>query len=74
MPKKHNLLLLLEQIKNVVEIPESYFEYADVLTPYGVTTRYPNELYLEEHNAFKALKCSDETLKWAESMLELKGK
>ena len=29
MPKKHNLSFLLEQIKNKVEIPEKYYDYAD---------------------------------------------
>ncbi len=72
MPKKHNLSLLLEQIKNVVEIPERYYEYADVLTPYGIVARYPNELYLEEYNAVKALQCAEEILKWAENVLKLK--
>ena len=32
----------------MVEIEEKYFDYADILAPYGVAMRYLNELQLEE--------------------------
>ena len=66
MPKKHNLSFLLVQIKNMVDIPEKYYDYTDALTPYGVAVRYPNELELEEHHALEALKYAQEILDWAE--------
>lgn len=31
------------------------FTYADTLTPYGVSIRYPNELFLEERQAKEAV-------------------
>ena len=39
IPKKHDLFLLLNQIKNMVSIDEKYYDYADILAPYGVAMR-----------------------------------
>ena len=69
LPKVHNLSFLLQQIKNVVSVDEKYYEYADTLTPYGVTARYPNELFLEEHHAKTALNYAQEILHWAKNTL-----
>ena len=33
--------------------------------PYGVSIRYPNELFFEEHHAKAALKMTKEMLTWA---------
>ena len=33
MPKLHDLSFLLNQIKNMAEIDERYYDYADTLTP-----------------------------------------
>ena len=65
MPKKHDIFLLLNQIRNMVSIDEKFYEYADVLSPYGVAMRYPSELVLEERHAKKALEMADEFVKWA---------
>ncbi len=67
MPKLHDLSFLLNQIKNMVEIDERYYDYADELTPYGVAIRYPSELGLEERHAKAALEHADELLKWAKA-------
>lgn len=40
MPKLHDLSFLLNQIKNKVCIEDKYYDYADILTPYGVSVRY----------------------------------
>lgn len=40
-----------------------YYDYADALTPYGVSVRYPNELFLEERHVKEALECSGEILR-----------
>ncbi len=74
MQKKHNLSFLLEQVKNMVMIPERYYDYADVLTPYGISARYPNELYLEERHVTEAIKYAEEIIAWAEEVMgEAKG-
>ena len=45
MPKLHDLSFLLGQVRNMTDIDEKYFDYADTLTPYGVSLRYPHELF-----------------------------
>ncbi len=74
MPKKHDIYMLLQQIKNMVRIDEKYYDYADVLAPYGVAMRYPSELTLEERHAKKAIDMADEFVTWAEGILELQQK
>ena len=65
MPKLHDLSFLLNQIKNMVDIDEEYYDYADALTPYGVAIRYPSELGMEERHAKDALDYADILLQWA---------
>lgn len=65
LPKLHDLSFLLNQIKKAVSIDEKYYDYADTLTPYGISIRYPNELFLEERHAREALRMSKEILDWA---------
>ena len=70
IPKKHDLFLLLNQIKNMVSIEENYYDYADILAPYGVAMRYPNELFLEDRHAEKAIQMANEFVKWAKLNLD----
>lgn len=70
MPKLHDLSFLLNQIKNKVTIEDKYYDCADTLTPYGVSIRYPNELFLEERHAKEALECADEILQWVGNIIE----
>ena len=64
MPKLHDLSFLLNQIKNKVEVEDRFYDYTDTLTPYGVTNRYPNELFLEERNAKAAIQYPHEIMQW----------
>ena len=73
MPKLHDLSFLLNQIKNVVKIEEKYYDYADALTPYGVSIQYPNELFLEEKHAKEALRMAKEILEWVNSLMDNKN-
>ena len=67
MPKLHDLSFLLNQVKNLVCVDDSLYDYADTLTPYGVSVRYPNELFLEERHAVAALAYAAEILCWAKA-------
>lgn len=73
MPKKHNLSFLLEQVKNMVDIPEKYYDYSDALTPYGIVVRYPSELCIEEKHVKDALRYASEIVEWAESVIDNVG-
>ncbi len=70
MPRRHDIFLLLNQIKNMVSIDNKFYDYADVLAPYGVAMRYPNELQLEERHAAKAIEMANEFVAWADSLVE----
>lgn len=69
MPKLHDLSFLLNQIKNKVCIEDKYYDYADALMLYGVSVRYPNELFLEERHVKETLVFSDEILNWVQRIL-----
>ncbi len=69
VPKRHDLSFLMDQIKNKISIEDKYYEYADTLTPYGVSIRYPSELFLEERHAKMAINYADEILRWVNSIL-----
>ena len=73
MPKKHNLSFLLQQMCNMVVVEEKYYDYADVLTPYGIAVRYPNELFLEDRNAEDAIYYAREIVQWAEQVISRKA-
>ena len=70
IPKKHDLFLLLNQIKNMVSIEEKYYDYADILAPYGVAMRYPSELFLEDRHAEKAIQIASEFVEWSKLILD----
>ena len=65
LPRKHDLFILLNQIKNMVHFDEKFYDYADTLAPYSITMRYPHELYLEERHAKEAIRMAEELYVWA---------
>lgn len=71
IPKLHDISFLLDQIKNKVRIEEKYYEYADVLTPYGVVARYPNELFLDERHTEQAIQYADSILQWVNGIIAI---
>ena len=64
LPKSHDLVFLLNQVKNQVNV-ENIYPAAQILTPYGVMTRYPGEMDVEEHNARRAVDYAGIILDWA---------
>ena len=70
IPKRHDLFMLLNQIKNMIDIDEKFYDYADILAPYGVAMRYPNELFLEDRHAEKAISMANEFLNWSKKLLD----
>ena len=69
IPRKHNLSFLLDQIENKIDIPEKYYDYSDVLTPYGIAVRYPNGVFLEERHVQDAIHYAEEIVEWAEEII-----
>ena len=69
VPKVHDLPYLLDQIKNKTPIGEDLYQPADTITQYGVAFRYPNELFLEEQDAKKAIEYAKHVIDWAHSVI-----
>jgi len=72
LPKKHDLSFLLQQIRHIERISDTLLDYADELTPYSVSVRYPNELFLTEQHSRKALIQAKAFLDWAQNILAFK--
>ena len=76
MPKVHDITFLLNQIKNIIYeekgIVVSYelLKMADYLSKYGVMSRYPNEIEVDEVQTIKALTNSKEILDWAQYVVD----
>ena len=71
LPRSHDLSFLLNQIRNRYSVSERILDYADELSQYGVATRYPNELFLEQHHAKEALYMAKEVLAWCREQVEM---
>lgn len=69
LPKKHDISFLLNQISTKIDIDERIYDYADLLTPYGIAVRYPNDLGLEIWHAEKAVNAAGDFFLWADSMI-----
>ena len=53
----------------MVVIDGKFYDYADMLAPYGVAMRYPNELPLEERHAEMAISMAKEITEWAKQII-----
>ena len=76
MPKIHDITFLLNQIKNIlyeekgITISYDLLKKADYLSKYGVVSRYPNEMEVDEVQTLKALKSSEEILNWVQCIID----
>ena len=66
IPRKHDLWFLLEQMKNVVDIPESIYDAAEKLDPYAIVFRYPGENRVDDYRAKQAIGLSKAIIDWVE--------
>lgn len=65
IPRKHDLSFLLNQIQNKIDISKELRQYADVLNVYGIVSRYPNEIHVDDERTKVALDYADYILEWA---------
>lgn len=49
---------------------KEWYDYANTLTPYGVSIRYPNELFLEEKHAQKATQYANGIIQWVDGIVK----
>ena len=69
--KTHDLGLLAEQCMNYINVPEEIQDICDNLTPYGVKIRYPQELFLEDHHAKRAISDAERLFEWFRDGFEI---
>ena len=70
IPRKHDLWFLLEQMKNVVEIPESLYDAAEKLDPYAIVFRYPGENRVDDYRAKQAIGLAKTIINWVNQNIE----
>ena len=70
IPRKHDLWFLLEQMKNVVEIPESIYDAAEKLDPYAIVFRYPGENRVDDYRAKQAIGLAKTIINWVNQNIE----
>ena len=70
IPRKHDLWFLLEQMKNVVDIPESIYDAAEKLDPYAIVIRYPGENRVDDYRAKQAIGLAKAIIDWVNQNIE----
>ena len=70
IPRKHDLWFLLEQMKNVVDIPESIYDAAEKLDPYAIVFRYPGENRVDDYRAKQAIGLAKTIIDWVNQNIE----
>ena len=69
IPRKHDLWFLLEQMNNMVMIPESIYDAAEKLDPYAIAFRYPGENKVEDYRAKQAIQMAEEIIQWVKQSI-----
>ena len=70
IPRKHDLWFLLEQMKNIVDIPESIYDAAEKLDPYAIVFRYPGENRVDDYRAKQAIGLAKAIIDWVNHNIE----
>lgn len=70
IPRKHDLSFLLNQMRHAAVITPELRHMADVLSVYGVISRYPNEVEIDEPRVRQALEYAGAILDWAKALAE----
>ena len=70
IPKKHDLSFLLNQMQHKTAISSELRKRADSLNVYGVISRYPNEISVDEGRTRLALQYADFILHWAQELTD----
>lgn len=67
--KTHDLGALVEELDEFIDVEDSKIDQCYDLTIYGVKSRYPQELWIEEHHAEKALKDAKILCDWLKELI-----
>ena len=64
--KTHDLPTLMETLEEHTQITDDIFRIANSLTQFGVRTRYPNEISVDESQTKTAIAHAEKIKQWAE--------
>lgn len=70
IPKKHDLSFLLNQMQHKTVISKELRQHADILSVYGVVSRYPNGIAVDEVRTRLALQYAESILNWAKELTD----
>lgn len=68
-PRSHDIGFMLQQLKNYVEIKNSFLKYADLLTGFKTKMLYPSRIEPDESIIKKGIDITKEIHKWAEEIV-----
>ena len=67
--KTHDLPTLMETLEEHAEMPPDFFRILNSLTQFGVRTRYPNAISVDESQTKNAIVHAEKIKQWAESVI-----
>ena len=70
VPGTHDLSMLLDQMRNFVQIDDDLYDLADTLTPYGTAARYPSGMNCDERNTQRAIQSAGAILAWVRDCVD----
>ena len=70
IPKKHDLSFLLNQMQHKTVISKELRQHADILSVYGIVSRYPNGIAVDEGRTRLALQYAESILNWAKELTD----
>ncbi|UTC77211.1 HEPN domain-containing protein [Treponema sp. OMZ 799] len=68
--KTHDLLVLARLVKKRIDVPIEILKICAILNPYGVRSRYPQEVYVDDNDTKYAIDSTERLKKWAEVVIE----
>ena len=70
IPRKHDLSFLPNQLQQKTDISPLLRRSADTLNVYGVISRYPNEIHVDDWRTEQALQYAQAFLTWAKDIAD----
>ena len=70
--KTHDLINLMDALEEFTKMPDEFFRLLNTLTQFGVRTRYPNEIEVDETQTKNAIANAEKVKAWAKKAIGAK--
>ena len=67
--KTHDLINLMDALEKFTKMPDEFFRLLNTLTQFGVRTRYPNEIEVDETQTKNAIANAEKVEEWAKTAI-----